>query len=137
MSYKGPVDCFLRVHKEQGILAFWRGNVAGVLRYFPSHSINFAFKDRYKTILSSFFGLDRNKEVIDLFVIFILFYFFLFYFHLFYASYFILSPILLSILISLFISFLPLFSVKFPFLFSYLFLLSLKFVFLSVKFTFF
>ena len=63
MSYKGPVDCFLRVHKEQGILAFWRGNVAGVLRYFPSHSINFAFKDRYKTILSSFFGLDRNKEV--------------------------------------------------------------------------
>ena len=63
VRFKGPIDCTIRVYKEQGILAFWRGNVAGVLRYFPSHSINFAFKDRYKPLLSSLFGTDSKPEV--------------------------------------------------------------------------
>ena len=63
VRFKGPIDCTIRVYKEQGVLAFWRGNVAGVLRYFPSHSINFAFKDRYKPLLSSLFGTDTKPEV--------------------------------------------------------------------------
>lgn len=35
-KYIGIVDCFSRVSKEEGILALWRGNLANVLRYFPT-----------------------------------------------------------------------------------------------------
>lgn len=34
--YKGIGDCFMRVHREQGFASFWRGNLANVLRYFPT-----------------------------------------------------------------------------------------------------
>ena len=40
------VDCFARVHKEQGFLSFWRGNVVNVIRYFPTQALNFAFKGK-------------------------------------------------------------------------------------------
>ena len=43
-QYKGIVDCFSRVYKEQGFLSFWRGNVVNVVRYFPTQALNFAFK---------------------------------------------------------------------------------------------
>jgi solute carrier family 25 (adenine nucleotide translocator) protein 4/5/6/31 len=32
-EYKGIVDCFTRVYREEGLAAFWRGNWANVLRY--------------------------------------------------------------------------------------------------------
>jgi solute carrier family 25 (adenine nucleotide translocator) protein 4/5/6/31 len=48
--YKGIVDCFVRVGKEQGFLSFWRGNLANVIRYFPTQALNFAFKDTYKNL---------------------------------------------------------------------------------------
>jgi solute carrier family 25 (adenine nucleotide translocator) protein 4/5/6/31 len=35
-QYKGIGDCFARVSSEQGILALWRGNLANVIRYFPT-----------------------------------------------------------------------------------------------------
>lgn len=59
-QYKGMVDCFSRVHKEQGFLSFWRGNVVNVVRYFPTQALNFAFKDTYKKIFMD--GLDKNKD---------------------------------------------------------------------------
>ena len=34
--YEGVIDCFRRIASEQGILSFWRGNLANVLRYFPT-----------------------------------------------------------------------------------------------------
>eukprot|EP00735_Rhodelphis_limneticus_P012295 TRINITY_DN551_c0_g1::TRINITY_DN551_c0_g1_i1::g.10420::m.10420 TRINITY_DN551_c0_g1::TRINITY_DN551_c0_g1_i1::g.10420 ORF type:complete len:327 (+),score=118.39,sp/P05141/ADT2_HUMAN/71.86/2e-147,sp/P05141/ADT2_HUMAN/28.18/1e-08,Mito_carr/PF00153.22/2.4e-26,Mito_carr/PF00153.22/5.9e-23,Mito_carr/PF00153.22/1.5e-15 TRINITY_DN551_c0_g1_i1:58-981(+) len=49
-KYKGIVDCFSRVGKEQGVGSFWRGNLANVIRYFPTQALNFAFKDKYKQI---------------------------------------------------------------------------------------
>lgn len=48
--YKGMVDCFVRIPKEQGFAAFWRGNLANVIRYFPTQALNFAFKDKYKQV---------------------------------------------------------------------------------------
>lgn len=48
--YKGIVDCFVRIPKEQGFNSFWRGNLANVIRYFPTQALNFAFKDVYKTV---------------------------------------------------------------------------------------
>lgn len=46
--YTGIVNCFARVHSEQGLVSFWRGNLASVLRYFPTQALNFALKDTFK-----------------------------------------------------------------------------------------
>jgi len=46
--YKGPIDCFGRVMREEGVLAMWRGNAANCLRYFPTQALNFMFKERIK-----------------------------------------------------------------------------------------
>jgi solute carrier family 25 (adenine nucleotide translocator) protein 4/5/6/31 len=59
MKYKGIVDVFVRVPKEEGFAAFWRGNLANVIRYFPTQALNFAFKDTYKKIFCPY---DPKKE---------------------------------------------------------------------------
>jgi len=46
--YKGIVDCSARTYAEEGLFAFWRGNLANVIRYFPTQALNFAFKDQIK-----------------------------------------------------------------------------------------
>jgi len=51
MKYTGIGDCFRRVATEQGLLSFWRGNFANVVRYFPTQALNFACKDYYKLTL--------------------------------------------------------------------------------------
>lgn len=48
--YTGIVNCFTRVHQEQGLAAFWRGNMTNVIRYFPTQAFNFAFKDQIKSL---------------------------------------------------------------------------------------
>jgi len=42
MQYKGIMDTLVRIPKEQGFLSFWRGNLANVIRYFPTQALNFA-----------------------------------------------------------------------------------------------
>lgn len=49
-QYKGIVDAFKRIPQEQGMISLWRGNLANVIRYFPTQALNFAFKDKYKKI---------------------------------------------------------------------------------------
>jgi len=46
--YTGVMDCTTRVLKTEGVGPFWRGNLANVLRYFPTQALNFAFKDAIK-----------------------------------------------------------------------------------------
>jgi len=46
--YTGVVDCTKRTLQAEGIAPFWRGNLANVLRYFPTQALNFAFKDTIK-----------------------------------------------------------------------------------------
>lgn len=46
--YTGIANCFSRVASEQGVSSFWRGNLANVIRYFPTQAFNFAFKDSIK-----------------------------------------------------------------------------------------
>jgi len=58
--YKGIIDCFSRVVKEQGFWSMWRGNLANVIRYFPTQALNFAFKDTYKRVFLE--GVDKNKQ---------------------------------------------------------------------------
>jgi len=58
--YKGIVDCFSRVYKEQGFVSYWRGNTANVIRYFPTQAFNFAFKDTYKNLFMV--GVNKKTE---------------------------------------------------------------------------
>ncbi|KAK6059480.1 ADP/ATP translocase 1 [Cooperia oncophora] len=58
--YKGIIDILVRVPKEQGFAALWRGNLANVIRYFPTQALNFAFKDSYKKVFLE--GLDKKKD---------------------------------------------------------------------------
>jgi len=59
-QYKGIVDCLVRIPKEQGFLSFWRGNLANVIRYFPTQALNFAFKDKYKKVFLG--GVDKRTQ---------------------------------------------------------------------------
>uniref|UniRef100_T1J889 ADP/ATP translocase n=1 Tax=Strigamia maritima TaxID=126957 RepID=T1J889_STRMM len=56
--YKGLIDAFIRIPKEQGIRSLWRGNLTHVIRCWPSFALNFAFKEVYKKIL---LGDTRNS----------------------------------------------------------------------------
>jgi len=51
--YKGVVDCTTRVFQTEGVYPFWRGNLANVLRYFPTQALNFAFKDTIKAMFKT------------------------------------------------------------------------------------
>jgi len=57
--YTGIVNCFSRVSAEQGVLSLWRGNLANVIRYFPTQAFNFAFKDTFKRMFPRY---DPKKE---------------------------------------------------------------------------
>lgn len=46
--YKGVIDCTARTFKTEGLIPFWRGNLANCIRYFPTQALNFAFKDKIK-----------------------------------------------------------------------------------------
>jgi len=65
IKYKGIGDCFTRVYNEQGFASFWRGNMANVIRYFPTQALNFAFKDLYKKIFNPY---NAKKEPVKFFI---------------------------------------------------------------------
>jgi len=50
--YNGVLDCTRRVAAAEGVASFWRGNLANVIRYFPTQALNFAFKDSIKAVFN-------------------------------------------------------------------------------------
>jgi len=52
--YTGIMNCFSRVVAEQGMVSLWRGNLANVIRYFPTQAFNFAFKDTFKSMFPKY-----------------------------------------------------------------------------------
>lgn len=46
--YTGIGDCFKRVQSEQGVAAFWRGNLVNCIRYAPQQGSALAFNDAIK-----------------------------------------------------------------------------------------
>jgi solute carrier family 25 (adenine nucleotide translocator) protein 4/5/6/31 len=54
--YKGIVDCTQRVIAEEGVGSFWRGNLANVMRYFPTQALNFAIKP----VISRMFNVKKE-----------------------------------------------------------------------------
>lgn len=65
--YKGVVDCTMRTYRTEGILPFWRGNLANCIRYFPTQALNFAFKDQIKAMFKSSkndsYGVKFSKNI--------------------------------------------------------------------------
>lgn len=57
--YTGIMNCFGRVCSEQGVMSLWRGNMANVIRYFPTQAFNFAFKDFFKGLFPRY---DQKAE---------------------------------------------------------------------------
>jgi len=58
VPYKGIGECFSRVISEEGFVSLWRGNLANVIRYFPTQALNFAFRDYFKRT----FGFNKDKD---------------------------------------------------------------------------
>jgi solute carrier family 25 (adenine nucleotide translocator) protein 4/5/6/31 len=56
--YKGIGECFSRVISEEGFNSLWRGNLANVLRYFPTQALNFAFVGTFKKM----FNQSKEKD---------------------------------------------------------------------------
>jgi len=56
--YGGIGECFTRTYQTEGLAAFWRGNLANVIRYFPTQALNFAFKDYFKRLFN--FRIERD-----------------------------------------------------------------------------
>jgi len=50
--YGGIMDCTRRTMALEGFGSFWRGNLANVLRYFPTQALNFAFKGQIKALFA-------------------------------------------------------------------------------------
>ncbi|KAL7415325.1 mitochondrial carrier domain-containing protein [Mrakia frigida] len=56
-EFNGIVSTFTKTYQTEGMLAFWRGNGANVIRYFPTQALNFAFKDYFKSL----FGFKKSE----------------------------------------------------------------------------
>lgn len=56
-KYDGIMDAFKRTAADEGVVSFWRGNTANVIRYFPTQALNFAFKDKFKKM----FGFKKSE----------------------------------------------------------------------------
>jgi solute carrier family 25 (adenine nucleotide translocator) protein 4/5/6/31 len=52
--YTGIGNCFSRIHAEQGMAAFWRGNFTNCIRYFPTQAFNLSFKDSIKKMFPKY-----------------------------------------------------------------------------------
>merc|ERR550532_3107535 len=48
--YKGVIDCVRKTYSAEGVIPFWKGNLANCIRYFPTQALNFAFKDQIKAL---------------------------------------------------------------------------------------
>jgi len=57
--YTGMINCFTRVAKEEGFTALWRGNLANIIRYFPTQAISLSCKDKYQAMLPNY---NKNTE---------------------------------------------------------------------------
>jgi len=58
-KYTGIWNCVTRIPKEEGFLAFFRGNLPKIIRVGPTDALNFLLKDTYQKIFS---GYNPNTE---------------------------------------------------------------------------
>jgi len=65
--YNGVIDCTMRTFRTEGVIPFWRGNLANCIRYFPTQALNFAFKDQIKAMFkmrkTDSYGVKFSKNI--------------------------------------------------------------------------
>ena len=49
-EYNGIINAFWRITKEQGVLSFWRGHLATLLKYVPLQALNFTLHSKLKRL---------------------------------------------------------------------------------------
>ncbi len=49
--YKGLIDCTVKTVNKEGFFSLWKGNVSNVVRFFPTQTLNFAFRDQFKRLM--------------------------------------------------------------------------------------
>jgi solute carrier family 25 (adenine nucleotide translocator) protein 4/5/6/31 len=59
-TYTGMIDCFKSLCAEQGVASLWRGNLANVVKCFPSHALNLVLRDYYRLMFLR--NVDRKKQ---------------------------------------------------------------------------
>ncbi|KAG2386174.1 hypothetical protein C9374_002620 [Naegleria lovaniensis] len=52
--FKGIMDCFVRLAREQGIKSYWNGNFTNVIRYYPTQAIALPMKDVFKKLFPKY-----------------------------------------------------------------------------------
>lgn len=57
-KYDGMMECTSRTFKTEGLMSFWRGNLANCIRYFPTQALTFSFKG----VLNKLENLKIRKE---------------------------------------------------------------------------
>jgi solute carrier family 25 (adenine nucleotide translocator) protein 4/5/6/31 len=68
-QYKGIIDCFVRLVREEGVLSLWRGNMMNVFRYAPVQAFNFGFNGLFQKRICQFDPkTDPKKYVIGYFL---------------------------------------------------------------------
>eukprot|EP00940_MAST-03C_sp_MAST-3C-sp2_P002558 g2558.t1 len=58
--YTNVVDAFMRIGSDQGVLSFWKGNGANLMRIVPTYALRFTLFDYFKDLVAVFGG-DRNS----------------------------------------------------------------------------
>ena len=59
--YTGIVDALARIPREQGVTAFWRGNLTNISRVVPTYALRFTFFDQFRKLTS--IGHDASKPL--------------------------------------------------------------------------
>jgi solute carrier family 25 (adenine nucleotide translocator) protein 4/5/6/31 len=60
-EYKGVVDAFMRLPREQGVLSMWRGNIPNLLRIVPTYALRFSLFDYFQDLAS--IGWQQGKPL--------------------------------------------------------------------------
>jgi len=60
--YNGLGDCFKRVNAEQGMKAFWRGNLVNCLRYAPQQGSALAFNDTIRALTPKYDPIQESVK---------------------------------------------------------------------------
>ena len=68
VAIEGPVTVARRILRTEGLIGFWAGNGANLMRIFPSKGVVFSTNDYYKSLLSSTsrdFNVQANAGVVS------------------------------------------------------------------------
>ena len=55
-AYRGIGQALLKIYREEGVLAYWKGNLTNVVRIFPYSAAQLMANDTYKRVANEYIG---------------------------------------------------------------------------------